>query len=116
MRRQGQAPTLPGPLVADIGSAMQAAVRILAAIIERGRTGVGAVVVVSIQEAALAWSAFPHTSDFPGGCYGVFEAADGRWLALGALEPKFWRTFCERIERPDLVPRQHAEGDAGERV
>jgi alpha-methylacyl-CoA racemase len=116
MRRPGQAPTLPGPLIADIGSAMQAALRILAAVIGRARTGAGSVVDVSIHDAALAWSAFPQTSDFPGGCYGMFEAADGRWLALGALEPKFWRAFCERIERPDLIPLQHAGGDAGERV
>jgi alpha-methylacyl-CoA racemase len=115
MRRPGQ-PTLPGPLVADIGSAMQAALRILAAVVERARTGVGSVVDVSIHDAAIAWSAFPTTTDFPGGCYGVFEAADGRWLALGALEPKFWRAFCEGIDRPDLIPLQHADGEAGERV
>jgi alpha-methylacyl-CoA racemase len=116
MRRHGAAPTPPGPLIGDIGAAMQAALRILAAIIERGRTGTGSVVDVSIHEAALAWSMFPQTSDFPGGCYGVFETADGRWLALGALEEKFWRTFCERIGRPDLLPGQHVEGDARERV
>jgi alpha-methylacyl-CoA racemase len=90
MRRPGQAPALPGPLIADVGAAMQAALGILAALIERGRTGTGGIVDVSIHEAALAWSVFPHTSDFPGGCYGVFETADGQWLALGALEPKFW--------------------------
>src|SRR3954467_5945955 len=40
-------PALPGPLVGDIGAAMQAAVRILAALVQRGRTGEGAVVDVS---------------------------------------------------------------------
>ena len=49
-------------------------------------------------------------------CYTIYETADGEWLALGALEPKFWRGFCERIGRPDLIPLQHARGDEGARV
>ena len=46
----------------------------------------------------------------------VYETADGQWLALGALEPKFWQGFCERIGRPDLVPLQHAQGEERARV
>ena len=48
-------PALPGPLVGDIGAAMQAATRIVAALFERSRTGLGSTVVVSIHEAALDW-------------------------------------------------------------
>ena len=101
-------PALPGPLVGDIGAAMQAATRIAAALFERSRTGVGSTIVVSIHEAALDWSMFPTTGDLASGCYNVYETADGEWLALGALESKFWQGFCERIERPDLIPLQHA--------
>jgi alpha-methylacyl-CoA racemase len=101
-------PALPGPLVGDIGSAMQAALRIVAALIQRSRTGLGSVVDVSIHQAALAWSMFPMTADLASACYNVYETSDGRWLALGALESKFWGGFCERIERPDLKPLQHA--------
>src|SRR5262245_3038007 len=101
-------PALPGPLVGDIGAAMQAAIRIVAALFERSRSGVGSTVVVSIHEAALDWSMFPTTADIASGCYNVYETADGQWLALGALESKFWKGFCERIERPDLIPLQHA--------
>jgi len=101
-------PALPGPLVGDIGAAMQAATRIVAALFERSRTGLGSTVVVSIHEAALDWSMFPATGDLASGCYNVYETADGQWLALGALESKFWAGFCERIERPDLIPLQHA--------
>jgi crotonobetainyl-CoA:carnitine CoA-transferase CaiB-like acyl-CoA transferase len=100
-------PALPGPLVGDIGAAMQAATRIAAALFERSRTGLGSTVVVSIHEAALDWSMFPATGDIASGCYNVYETADGQWLALGALESKFWAGFCERIERPDLIPLQH---------
>jgi len=109
-------PQLPGPLVGDIGAATQTAIRILAALVQRARTGVGAVVDVSIHDAAMAWSMFPETGELENACYNVYETADGEWLALGALEPKFWQGFCERIERPDLAPLQHAHGAERERV
>jgi crotonobetainyl-CoA:carnitine CoA-transferase CaiB-like acyl-CoA transferase len=111
-----QPPRLPGPLVGDIGSATDAAIRILAALVARARTGAGAVIDVSIHEAAMAWSMFPDTGELANACYNIYETADGEWLALGALEPKFWAGFCERIGRADLIPLQHAEGEARERV
>jgi len=101
-------PSLPGPLVGDIGAAMTAALRIVAALFERGRTGVGSVVDVSIQAAALDWSIFPTTADLASACYNIYETADGQWLALGALEAKFWKGFCERIGRQDLIPLQNS--------
>ncbi len=103
-------PALPGPLIGDIGAATQAALRIMAALIERGRTGSGSVIDVSIHEAAMAWSMFPETGQLTSACYNLYETADHKWLALGALEPKFWAGFCERIERPLLIPSQHATG------
>ena len=42
-------------------------------------------------------------------CYNIYKTADNRYLALGALEPKFWEAFCGRIGRPDLVPLQYVE-------
>ena len=99
-------PRAPGPLIADIGAAMQAAIGILAALVERQRSGAGAVVDAPIVEAARVWTNFPDTDDLESACYTLYETADGQWLALGALETKFWRGFCERIGRPDFVPRQ----------
>jgi alpha-methylacyl-CoA racemase len=109
-------PRLPGPLVGDIGAATHAAISILAALFQRARTGVGSFVDVSIHDAALAWTMFPSTDNLASACYNLYETADGQWLALGALEPKFWTGFCERIGRPDLVPLQHAQGDERARV
>jgi alpha-methylacyl-CoA racemase len=109
-------PALPGPLVGDIGAAMQTALRVLAALVHRERTGAGGIVDVSIHEAAMAWSMFPTTGDLANACYTIYETADGRWLALGALEPKFWAGFCERIGHPDLTLLQHVEGDQRARV
>jgi alpha-methylacyl-CoA racemase len=109
-------PQLPGPLVGDIGAAMQTAVGILAALLQQARTGVGSIVDVSIHEAAMAWAMFPSTSDLVNACYNLYETSDGQWLALGALEPKFWAGFCQRIGRPDLVPLQYAQGEERARV
>jgi alpha-methylacyl-CoA racemase len=109
-------PQLPGPLVADIGAAMQAALGIVAALFDRARTGAGGIVDVAIYDAARAWAMCPSTADLASACYNLYETADGEWLALGALEPKFWMGFCERIGRPDLGPLQHAQGEDGARV
>jgi crotonobetainyl-CoA:carnitine CoA-transferase CaiB-like acyl-CoA transferase len=119
-------PRVPRLLIGDIGAAMNAAAGILAALFQRERTGHGAAVDASIHEAALAWLAFPAARTLVAGgredpnelpltgesaCYNIYEASDGRFLALGALEPKFWVGFCERIGRPDLALRQQAQGE-----
>jgi len=93
-------PRLPGPLVGDIGSAMTAALRIVAALLERTRTGAGSALDISIHDAAFAWSLFPTTDDLAQPRYNLYETADGQWLALGGLEQKFWTGFCERIGLP----------------
>jgi len=109
-------PALPGPLIGDVGAAMQTAIGVLAALIARQQTGIGSIVDVSIHGAAARWSMFPTTGDLASACYTLYETSDGEWLALGALEPKFWNGFCERIGRPDLVPLQFAEGEERERT
>ncbi|MCS7006163.1 MAG: CoA transferase, partial [Gaiellaceae bacterium] len=43
-------------------------------------------------------------------CYRTYGTADGRYLTVGALEPKFFRRLCELLGRPDLGERQY-EGD-----
>jgi crotonobetainyl-CoA:carnitine CoA-transferase CaiB-like acyl-CoA transferase len=109
-------PALPGPLHRRHRRRDADRAAILAALIRRDRTGEGSIVDVSIHEAAMAWSMFPSTGDLANACYTIYETADGEWLALGALEPKFWAGFCERIGRADLTPLQHAEGEERARV
>jgi crotonobetainyl-CoA:carnitine CoA-transferase CaiB-like acyl-CoA transferase len=46
----------------------------------------------------------------------VYRTADGKFLALGAMEPKFWENFCTVIGRPELASRQLATGDEREQV
>ena len=124
-------PRVPRLLIGDIGAAMNTVGGILAALLQRERTGKGGIVDVSIHEAALAWMLFPSarslvaggqedTNELPltgeNACYNIYETKDREWLALGALEPKFWAGFCERIERPDLASRQQATGQERARV
>ncbi len=125
-------PALSNLQIADLlGGAMTAAVAILAAVVAAQRTGRGRYVDVAMADGALAHNIFalhaleqagrtmPRGEDLLTGgvpCYGVYPTKDGRWLAVGALEDKFWRTVCTTIGRPDLVPGQLAVGDEGARV
>jgi len=123
----GGRPEVPRHLVADIGAALNAASGILAALYQRERTGIGAAVDVALHEAALAWLLFPAAGQLAaeGGdgralpitgadaCYNIYETKhDGEWVALGAIEAKFWSAFCDRIGRPDLIAAQQATGVA----
>jgi crotonobetainyl-CoA:carnitine CoA-transferase CaiB-like acyl-CoA transferase len=49
-------------------------------------------------------------------CYAIYETADGRHVTVGALEPHFWRTLCERLGVPEFAERQFAEGEERERM
>jgi alpha-methylacyl-CoA racemase len=124
-------PRVPGLLVGDIGAAYQAALKVAAALFARERTGAAATVDVSIHDAALQWMVFPSAPRLVDGAaadprrlplrgeaarYNVYEASDGQWLALGALEEKFWVGFCNRVGRPDLAPMYDAAGDAQSRA
>ena len=117
----GRAASGPPPLgiqVADIGGgALGALVGLLAALVRRGATGAGSFVDVSMFDMMVAWQAHlaahtlvagetpaPEGMALNGGrAYDLFATADGRWLSVGSLEPKFWEGFCAAIGRPDLV-------------
>jgi alpha-methylacyl-CoA racemase len=103
-------PALPGPLIGDVGAAHQTALAIAAALVERSRTGIGRTIDISIHEAARAWAIVPATADLEQACYNVYETADGRWLALGALEAKFWAGFCERLGVPVTATTDEIRG------
>jgi alpha-methylacyl-CoA racemase len=105
------APALPPVQIADLGAGALAAVsEILAALLERGRSGRGRHLVVSMTHVAHRFAAHrlagePLPRLLTGGlaCYRIYATSDGRFLAVAALEPKFFRRLCELIERPDLV-------------
>ena len=125
-------PALSNLQVADLlGGAAAAAIAILAALFGAQRTGRGRYVDVAMADAALAHNIFalhaltqwgrtlPRGEDLLTGgvpCYGVYATLDGRWLAVGALEDKFWQMLCATIERPDLAQGGLALGEEGKRV
>jgi crotonobetainyl-CoA:carnitine CoA-transferase CaiB-like acyl-CoA transferase len=120
-------PTLPPSLTADIaGGAMPAVINILLALRDRDRTGEGAHLDVAMADAmfTFAWyglaqghaaGRFPEAAGtiLTGGSprYRPYATRDGRFLAVGALEDKFWRTFCDAIGLPAGL--REPEADTG---
>ena len=108
------APALPPVQVADLAAgALEAVVQILAALLERERTGRGAHVVVSMTHGSHRLAAHrlggePVPQMLTGGaaCYRLYRTADGRWLTVAALEPKFWLRLVDLVGLPHLGPRQ----------
>ncbi|MFV9507887.1 MAG: CaiB/BaiF CoA transferase family protein [Oscillochloridaceae bacterium umkhey_bin13] len=110
-------PALPGTPLADMASGLTAATAILAALYLRTQTGVGATLEAPMLGAArwlmMPWYAVEQAR--PGerlltgerAYYRVYATADGRHLAVAALEPHFWGRFCTVLGREDLIARQY---------
>jgi crotonobetainyl-CoA:carnitine CoA-transferase CaiB-like acyl-CoA transferase len=115
--RDGQPVAMPVQ-VADLGAGTFAAVAILAAVLARQQTGIGQSVDVSLYASAASWlptliaplfaagqALAPGEPVLAGGLpqYDVYATSDGRYVTLGALEPKFLWNFLSHIGRPDLA-------------
>ncbi|MDF2096255.1 CaiB/BaiF CoA transferase family protein [Aquibaculum arenosum] len=113
-------PVAAFPPVADHASALQAVSAILAALFRRTRSGQGASLDISLTETVLAWQAIPMTSALRGEApqregdvlnggaafYRIYRCADGGFVSLGAIEPKFWANFCSAVGRESWIVRQ----------
>ncbi|MFQ5986673.1 MAG: CaiB/BaiF CoA transferase family protein [Thermoplasmata archaeon] len=104
----GKRPVVPPVPAADITSGFLGAFAILAALLERNRSGEGHFLDLSLFDAALYLNAVALAAGetfLSGGSpgYGLYEGADGGFLSLGALEKGFWRRLSEAIGRPDLA-------------
>jgi len=119
------APAMPPTQVADLASgALTAVARILAALLERERTGRGAHVVVSMTHGAHRLASHrlggePIDRLLTGGlaCYRMYATAEGRYLTVAALEPAFFSRLCELLDLSGLVERQYdpdAQAEIGE--
>lgn len=110
----GGAPAMPGVQIADLaGGALWGATATLAALVGRERTGKGAHLDISMTEGALALLAAElgnldcgarptrGVETLNGGvaCYGIYRTGDDRYLAVGALEPKFWIALNQALGR-----------------
>ncbi len=119
-------PIVPGFQIADVtGGAQSACIAILAALHEARASGRGRYLDVAMVDCTLAAAVSllatyneagtvpPRGTSTLGGalpCYRVYATRDGRHLAVGALERKFWDRLCDALERPDLKPLQNARG------
>lgn len=111
------APAKAGCSIADIAAGMYGYTNILAALIERGRTGRGKRIDISMLESMVEWMGYPlyytidgqtpppragasHATIFP---YGPFPAGDGKTVMLGLQNEREWKKFCEIVIRlPEL--------------
>ena len=123
----GAAPAPSGYQLADIGGALFGAVGVLAGVHAARETGVGRFIDVSLAEAATAFNVLGLAAGLDGGkwplrgtgllgggspSYDSYETADGEHMTLAAIEPKFWKAFCEAVQRPDWLRLQHSQPDA----
>ncbi len=108
------APAMPPTQIADLAAgALTGVTQILAALLERTRTGRGAHVVVSLTHGAhrlvshrLGGDPVPRMLTGGLACYGMYATADGRHLTVGALERRFFARLCELLELKELIDRQ----------
>ena len=122
-----KAPVIPGVQIADLAAGgMMSAISILAAVVHRQKSGEGQYLDVSMLDGVISWLSIHAGKYFMdeelpergemilGGryaCYHVYETKDGRYMSLGALEPKFWENFCETVGRRELIFKQYLEGE-----
>jgi alpha-methylacyl-CoA racemase len=121
--RAGEAPVPPLNLVADFGGgALYLAVGLLAALVERQRSGLGQVVDAAMVDGVAHLTTFVHglmaagvwrddrgvnVLDTGAPFYDVYKTQDGKYLAVGALEPRFFATLARLLELPPEALAQH---------
>lgn len=118
MGEKDRKPVIPATQIADIGGGAYPAIAgILLALFEREKTGKGQLVDVSMLDGVVSWMHMLLPNVFAerevtrgeellnGGfaCYQVYETKDSRFLSMGGIEQKFWKVFCEGIERQDFI-------------
>ena len=111
-------PAKAGCSIADIAAGMYAYSNILAALLQRGKTGQGCRIDVSMLESMVEWMGYPLYYAFDGAApppragaahatiypYGPFPAGDGRTVMLGLQNEREWGAFCKTVLRqPELA-------------
>lgn len=108
-------PVIPFPPIADYAGAMQAVLTILGALLGRAGRNEGCFIDVSMAESLLQWNAISFNAPMRraegllnGGVafYQIYATADGRFITLSPIEPRFWDNFCNAVERPEWIPRR----------
>jgi crotonobetainyl-CoA:carnitine CoA-transferase CaiB-like acyl-CoA transferase len=120
----GKSPVIPGVPVADLAGSMFGAFTLLAALRARDQGQGGTFIDVSLTDAVVSWLSIHFAEYFPtqnspnpqelvltGGypCYAIYETKDNKYLAIGALEEKFWANLCEALDRTEYIPHQFSD-------
>ena len=123
-------PSIPGIQIADIaGGAMNAAIGILLALFNRQNTGKGQYIDISMTDGMVGLlpavlyfqqqtGQDPRRADallsHRYACYNTYETADGRFLAIGAVENRFWQKLCHHLGVPEYAALQYDDSRRGE--
>ena len=118
-------PSIPGIQIADIAAGgMNAAIGILLALLAREKTGGGQYIDISMTDGMVGFlPAVLYFQQLTGqdprradtllshryACYNTYETADGRFLSIGAVENRFWKTLCEHFGVPEYTEHQYDE-------
>ncbi|MBW1897667.1 MAG: CoA transferase [Deltaproteobacteria bacterium] len=122
---KGLPPSIAGVQVADIaGGGMSAAIGILLALQSREKTGKGQYIDISMTDAMANFlpialffqqltGQFPERADgflsHRYASYNTYETADGKYLSIGAVENRFWKVLCEKLDVPEYITLQYDE-------
>jgi crotonobetainyl-CoA:carnitine CoA-transferase CaiB-like acyl-CoA transferase len=123
-------PSIPGMPIADIAAGgMNAAIGILLALFAREKTGRGQYIDISMTDGMVAFLPValffqqltgqdPRRADamlsHRYACYNTYETADGRYLSVGAVENRFWKTLCEHFGVPQYTSLQYDDSGRNE--
>lgn len=121
--QKDEPPSIPAVQVADIaGGAMQAAIGILLALHAREKNGVGQYVDISMTDGILGLLTLPlffnraqgeqpqrsgMTLSHKFACYNTYKTKDDRYIAVGAVENRFWKVLCETVGGPEYASLQY---------
>ncbi len=117
LKDQNGRPVQPSTTIADFVGGMAASEAILGAIVKKLRTGGGSYIDLSITDSLLSIMSNHIVIESVTGeengisklnnqyvCYSLYETRDGRYMSLGALEPKFWQNYCRALNKEKWLP------------
>jgi crotonobetainyl-CoA:carnitine CoA-transferase CaiB-like acyl-CoA transferase len=126
-------PVLPSVQIADIaGGSLMGVIGILLGLYEVQKTGEGKYIDISMMDGAFSNAVWLFsqlnmlgisptrekktilTGEYP--FYGVYKCADDKYITLGAIEPRFWKIFCEHFDIPQYITSQYEAGDKKEEI
>ena len=116
----GGSPVIPLNLLADFaGASLHGVMGILAALVARGKTGVGQYVDIAYTDGVISLLSWFISNHFSSGAmykrgetwlhgaypyYGAYEAKDGKYVSIGCVEPWFWENLCRALGKEEYIP------------